>query len=113
MRKNCGKVVIENFFEPCVLYLLLRKPSYGYELIKNLKDGCQCNVNAGNLYRGLARLEKEKNIIKRKLKSAFGPDKYIYELTPKGKKLLSGWMDELKHQNLLIDRLIKNYRKQI
>ena len=39
MRTNCSQVVVENFFEPGILYLLLKKSSYGYEIKKALKLG--------------------------------------------------------------------------
>ena len=59
MRTNCSQVVVENFFEPGILYLLLKKPSYGYEIQKSLKINCICEVNTGNLYRCLARMLKK------------------------------------------------------
>ncbi len=67
MRKFCPQVVVENFFEPCVLFLLMKKPSYGYELNKMLKESCDCQVNIGNLYRGLNRLVKDKYITKKNI----------------------------------------------
>jgi len=110
MRINCSHVVLENFFEPCILFLLLEKSSYGYELTKNLKDRCGCLVNIGNLYRGLGRLVKSKDIEKKNVKSEMGPNRVMYELTPKGKILLKDWIVELEEKNKTISKLIKNYK---
>ena len=110
MRKNCSQVVLENFFEPCVLYLLLKKNSYGYELYQNLQKFCKCNVNMGNLYRGLNRLNKNGNISKTKMKSAKGPDKVIYSLSDKGRNYLNGWIENLEKQQAVISSLITNYK---
>ena len=112
MRTNCSHVVLENFFEPCILFLLLEKSSYGYELTKNLKDRCGCSVNVGNLYRCLSRLVKNKDIEKKKVKSDLGPNRVMYELNPKGKILLNDWIVALEEQNKTISKLIKNYKNK-
>jgi PadR family transcriptional regulator PadR len=113
MRKNCSKVIIENFFEPCVLFLLSQKESYGYEIFTALQKKCSCSVNIGNLYRGLARLQKNGYISKEKTVGTLGPDKLVYRITSEGKALLSQWISELEVQNKIIKKLITNYKKQI
>ena len=109
MRKYCRQAILENFFEPCILYLLLKKPSYGYELSKNLKEHCECDVNIGNLYRGLNRLTKDGYITKEKTKSAIGPTKIVYTITEPGKNYLRTWIESLKKQTETIGKLITNY----
>ena len=111
MRKHCSHVVVENFFEPCALFLLSQKKSYGYELMKELSEKCTCSVNVANLYRGLARLEKSKMVIKKKVKGEKGPSKIVYEITDGGKILLSEWIIALEKQNKAISKLINNYKK--
>ena len=111
MRKFCNQVVLENFFEPCVLYLLLEKPNYGYELSKNLKERCGCDVNIGNLYRGLSRMVKSGYIKKETSKSDAGPARIIYEITKSGRSYLASWIENLKLQNKTVSKLIKNYQK--
>lgn len=110
MRENCSHVIIENFFEPCVLFLLSKKKSYGYELKKELVESCVCSVNTGNLYRGLSKLVKNGQIIKQKMKSEIGPDRVIYEITDGGKRLLSEWINQLEKQNEVIANLIRKYK---
>ena len=109
MRQHCSKVIIENFFEPCILYLLLEKPSYGYELKNNLDKRCTCTVNVGNLYRGLSRLQKHGYVTKKKATSDVGPDRNTYSLTSKGKKLLKEWISELETGVSTIQKLINNF----
>lgn len=111
MRKNCSQVVLENFFEPCVLFLLSKKESYGYELIRSLNENCYCDVNAGNLYRTMKRLVGGGFVSRRKTKSDIGPDRVIYTLTETGKKYLGQWIVDLERQNKAITNLINNYRK--
>ena len=112
MRTNCSHVILENFFEPCVLFLLSEKSSYGYELTKNLEGRCGCSVNVGNLYRGLRKLVGNKDIERKKVKSELGPNRVMYEITPKGKLLLKDWIVGLEEQNRAISKLIKNYKNK-
>jgi len=104
-------VVLENFFEPCVLFLLLKQPDYGYKLSKNLKIHCRCQVSVGNLYRGLNRLVKHGYISKQSKKSQIGPDRSVYQITRQGKLYLENWIINLKKQNQIVSQLIKNYQK--
>ncbi len=113
MRKYCSLVVVENFFEPCILYLLLKESGYGYELIQKLNKECDCNVNIGNLYRKLNKLAKDGHITKQKTKGTKGPDKTMYTITKSGKTLLSDWIVNLKEQEKKIHTLITHYQKHI
>lgn len=111
MRKSCSKVIIENFFEPCLLLLLLQKPSYGYEIKADLDQKCGCQANIGNLYRCLARLEKAGHVTKKSALGEKGPERIFYHITPSGKILLGEWMAELESEASKITRLITHYRK--
>ncbi len=110
MKKVCKRVVVENFFEPCVLTLLMQKSSYGYELKNDLDKRCSCQVDIGNLYRSLAKLQKNKFVLKSKVASEAGPAKQVYEITEQGRKLLGEWIDELKDEVKIINKLISNYK---
>ena len=113
MRTNCSQVVVENFFEPGILYLLLKKPSYGYEIKKALKEDCICEVNVGNLYRCLSRMQKQGYITREAVKSEIGPKRYSYTITEEGKVYLDSWIEALKKQKKVISSLINNYQKII
>lgn len=113
MRTNCSHVVLENFFEPCTLYLLMNRSSYGYDIQKQLKESCTCDVNIGNLYRCLSRLQKQGYITRKSTKSEIGPKRYSYTITKEGKLYLASWIEALKNQKEVISLLIKNYQKII
>jgi len=113
MRQYCSQVIIENFFEPCILYLLLKKSSYGYDMQKQLKENCSCDVNIGNLYRCLARMQKAEYITRKSMKSEIGPKRFEYTITTKGKSYLAGWIRELEKQSGIINLLVTNYKKII
>jgi len=109
MRKYCSPVIVENFFEPCILFLMLEKSGYGYELERKLREECGCRVNIGNLYRGLNRLVKQRYIAKKTGVSKIGQKRITYRITNEGKKYLASWIEDLKNQNKIITKLINNY----
>ena len=113
MRTNCSQVVVENFFEPGILYLLLKKSSYGYEIQKALKESCICKVNIGNLYRCLSRMQKQGYVTRKSIKGTIGPKRYSYTITKEGKTYLATWIESLKKQKKVISSLINNYQKII
>ena len=117
MRKSCSKVIIENFHEPCILFLLMEKPGYGYEIKENLDKRCCCSVNIGNLYRCLASMQKNGYITKQAAKVIAakdgkpGPERKLYKITAKGRRLLKEWIKELDDASTTIKKLITNYKK--
>lgn len=113
MRINCSQVVVENFFEPGILYLLMKKPSYGYEIQKALKESCICEINTGNLYRCLSRMQKLGYVTRASIKGTIGPKRYSYTITEEGKAYLATWIESLKKQKKVINSLINNYHKII
>ena len=113
MRTNCSQVVVENFFEPGILYLLMKKPSYGYEIQKALKENCICDVNIGNLYRCLSRMQKQRYVTRESIQGTIGPKRNSYTITKEGKTYLSSWVESLKKQKKVISSLINNYQKII
>jgi len=110
MRKSCSKVIVENFFEPCVLFLLLKKKGYGYEIKENLDKKCSCSVNIGNLYRCLGRMQKAGYVNVYKEKSKIGPVRKVYEITESGIKYLNAWIEQLEMQSKIINKLINNFK---
>ncbi len=113
MRTNCSHVVLENFFEPCTLYLLTKGSSYGYDIQRQLKENCTCDVNIGNLYRCLSRLLKQGYITRVGIKSEIGPKRYSYTITDTGKIYLKSWIVALEQQSKVINLLVKNYKKSL
>lgn len=111
MKNNCQKVVLQNFFEPCILFVLLEKPNYGYDMQKQLREKCTCEVNIGNLYRCFSRMQKLGYIERTGAESKRGPKRYIYTITESGKDYLNGWVVSLKKQKKIISSFINNYKK--
>lgn len=71
------------------LLLLLREgTSYGYELRREIRAR-RLQIDSGNLYRWLRRLEGEGLVHSRWTQSAVGPQRRSYRLTAKGRRTLA------------------------
>lgn len=102
---------IERFIEPCILLLLTKKPSHGYELREDLIIHCGHNVDIGNLYRTLRKMEA-KGWVKSDWHQKKGtPDRRIYITTPEGKLALGEAITSLKQTDMLLQRLFAGYHK--
>jgi len=113
MREGSARVIVENYYEPCILFLLSKKASYGYKLKEDLKIQLACEVNIGNLYRCLGRLHRGGYVTKYHEESAEGPERVMYKTTPEGLHLLQKWIRELQREKKVVNRLIKKYSDAI
>lgn len=111
---ECPSGKMTRFVEPCLLFFLSQKPSYGYELMDQLdKFGFQKGKSdPAMVYRTLRSLEKEHCVISKWDTKGAGPAKRNYELTPKGLTLLHVWADGIDFRKQALEKFLKLYRKQ-
>lgn len=101
---------IERFFEPCILLMLTKNSSYGYELMKNLKDQCGEIIDVGNLYRTLRRMEEDGWVRSAWKKGDSGPKKRIYTITSDGEDFLHSAALGFEQSKRQIERFLKRYK---
>ncbi|WP_125703859.1 PadR family transcriptional regulator [Lacticaseibacillus daqingensis] len=80
--------LLKGVLEGCVLAILARQESYGYELMQALHDYGFTSVVGGTLYPLLAKLEKQGDLVGRLIPSADGPARRYFHLTPQGQGTL-------------------------
>lgn len=83
--------LLKGILEGCILAVINRETVYGYELAMKLQSQ-GIDVSEGSIYPILLRLQKEKLIQGEMKKSASGPNRKYYTLTPAGE----GALDEFK-----------------
>ena len=74
--------------EFCILSILEKKESYGYQIIQALSDFTGIDIKRGTIYALFKRLEEEGYVNYSWEESNAGPPRKIYSLTPKGKETL-------------------------
>ena len=89
--------LMKGILEGCVLSVIARGETYGYEILSELETYGFEALGEGTLYPILTRLDKNGCISCRKAKSPLGPIRKYYSITAEGNT-------RLKH-------FIENYRK--
>ncbi len=80
-----------------LLALLSKEPAHGYELKHGLEQrlgGLYAELNIGQVYTTLARLERDGLVCSFAVAQAGRPDKKVFELTPAGRAAEAEWFGE-------------------
>jgi len=84
--------MLKGVLEGCVLEIISRKETYGYEITRKLNDLGFTDVVDGTVYTILVRLEKNKLVEITKKPSDKGPPRKFYTLNDAGREeLLRFW----------------------
>lgn len=75
--------------EGCILKVISRRLTYGYEIMEYLKNNGFKDISEGTLYPLLLRLEKAGNVKSELLPSPLGPRRKYFSITEQGEKYLS------------------------
>ena len=80
--------MLKGVLEGCVLEIISREETYGYEITRQLNSLGFTDVVEGTVYTILVRLEKNKLVNIEKKPSAMGPPRKFYTLNAKGRQEL-------------------------
>lgn len=81
--------MLKGVLEGCILEIINRKETYGYEITKELNDLGFTGVVEGTVYTILLRLEKNKLVEVEKKRSEIGPPRKFFTLTALGQEELA------------------------
>ena len=100
--------MFKGILEGCVLEIISREETYGYEITKKLNALGFEDVVEGTVYTILLRLEKNKLVDKEKKPSEIGPPRKFYTLNNAGQRELLLFWDRWSFVSLKINRLKEN-----
>jgi PadR family transcriptional regulator PadR len=83
--------LLKGVLEGCVLEVINRHETYGYEITQKLRNLGFSDVVEGTVYTILVRLEKNDLVSTQKKPSEVGPPRKFYSLTPAGKDELDNF----------------------
>jgi PadR family transcriptional regulator, regulatory protein PadR len=86
--------MLKGLLEGCVIELIGRGETYGYEITQNLRDTGFSEVVEGTVYAILVRLERSGFVSSKKKPSAIGPARKFYTLTDSGSKERHSFWDK-------------------
>lgn len=81
--------MLKGVLEGCVLEVISRKPTYGYDITQQLRRLGFVDVVEGTVYTILLRLEKNNLVSIEKQSSEVGPPRKFYSLTEAGNNELA------------------------
>lgn len=93
--------LLKGILEACILTLVSKNETYGYDILHNLSMHGFDHVKDGTLYPILSRLEKKGYIKSRIGESSLGPKRKYFNMTDKGLHYLQ---DFIKQYKIIIDK---------
>ncbi len=105
---------IWGFLQPCLLLLLAEGPQHGYTLMEALhqRQLLDHDVDVGNLYRALRRMERDGLVTSAWNTEDRGPNKRVYEIAPAGVELLQHWAGMLEQRLRLLNHFLDEYHRR-
>lgn len=99
--------LMKGILEGCVLAIIQKGETYGYEILASLEKSGFENLGEGTLYPVLTRLDKNGYISCRKAKSPLGPIRKYYCITEAGNVYLENFKQVYKkviyHANQILE----------
>lgn len=100
--------MLKGILESCVLEIISREDTYGYEITRQLNALGFEDVVEGTVYTILIRLEKNQLVNMQKKKSELGPPKKLYSLNEAGREELKLFWQKWDFLESKINKLREN-----
>lgn len=100
--------MLKGILEGCVLEIIDRESTYGYEITRQLNALGFTDVVEGTVYTILVRLEKNKLVNIEKKRSELGPPRKFYSLNDTGRKELQAFWNKWEFLEAKINELKEN-----
>lgn len=100
--------MLKGILEGCVLEIINRKDTYGYEITRQLNDLGFTDVVEGTVYTILIRFEKNKLVNIQKKRSELGPPRKFYSLNDAGREELRLFWKKWEFLSSKINELKEN-----
>ncbi|MTI83789.1 MAG: PadR family transcriptional regulator [Firmicutes bacterium] len=111
---SCSGMPMRRFLQPCLLLLLHRRSTHGYDLIQNLGEFgfSSGETDPGTVYRHLRKMEEEKLVTSAWDTDQGGPAKRLYQITGEGEEILHAWAVTLNGNKQRIEDFLVKYKTQ-
>src|SRR5579862_9098165 len=107
--RDAGGPMGRNLIEPFLLVELLRGPSYGYDLVRQLAAYNFRRTEPAVVYKVLRSMEESGSIQSEWQPRETGPVRRYYALTPQGRATLQRRVRQLKRYQGRLDQLLSEY----
>lgn len=93
--------------EYCVLRLIAKEPTYGYDLVMQLKQVGFADISESTLYPLLLRLEQQEKVTVERKPSPKGPSRKYYFITESGKEALLNFQQYWSRLCQLVEKIFQ------
>lgn len=98
--------LLRGVLDLCLLAIMEREPTYGYELIKGLRDRGLSMVGDGSIYPLLGRLERNGLVETSRMAGEGGPPRKYYSPSAEGRRTLAAGISEWRATRDAVDALL-------
>jgi PadR family transcriptional regulator PadR len=98
--------LLKGVLDMCLLALIDREPSYGYEMVDKLQHNGLELVSEGSIYPLLSRLQKQGFIEGYFVESAGGPPRKYYRIADEGRHQLADWKQEWRRLSIGVEEVL-------
>lgn len=99
--------LLKGILEYCVLKLIEKEPTYGYEIVIQLKQLGFSELSESTLYPMLLRLEQQEKVTVERRPSPKGPSRKYYVVTEKGRQSLFDFKKNWNQLYQLVENIFK------
>jgi PadR family transcriptional regulator PadR len=108
---------LRRFLEPCILLVLHKRDTHGYDLAEAIKAfgyDERNPIDASLVYRTLRWLEEEGMVVSTwDTSSSAGPARRVYHLTEEGDRYLTAWMADLHETVSMLEAFVAEYERHM
>ena len=99
--------LLKGVLEYCVLRLIEKEPTYGYEIVMQLKQVGFAEISESTLYPLLLRLEQQEKVTVERRPSPKGPSRKYYVVTEEGRQALLEFQQDWSQLCQLVKKIFK------
>ena len=99
--------LLKGVLEFCVLKLISRTPTYGYEIVTQLKNEGFSDLSESTLYPLLLRLEQQEKVTVERRPSPKGPSRKYYIVTEEGRRALLEFRQDWQQLCGLVEKIFR------
>ena len=98
--------LLHGVLDMCLMSIINDEASYGYEMVRKLRNRGLDLASEGSIYPLLSRLQKQGMIEGYLVQSSEGPARKYYRMTDHGRRALGQWQNDWKGFSNSIDAVL-------
>ncbi len=98
--------LLHGVLDMCLMSIIDEEPSYGYEMVKKLRDRGLDLASEGSIYPLLSRLQKQGMIESYLVQSSEGPARKYYRMSNRGRTSLKQWRTDWNRFRVAVDGVL-------